>query len=142
MTNKYAEDLFKKILTKNTLCTLATASVDGKPEAATIEYVKDKDYNLYFETLVPNRKYPNMKSNPRASVVITEAPHTVQMDGTVEELSGKEAEEAKQRLIERHGEGSGFYSAPKIRFFRFTPKWIRVLVKYGYPPKYEVIKDE
>ena len=57
------------------------------------------------------------------------------------ELSGGEALEAKRRLIARHGKGSGFYHDPEIRFFRFTPMFIRVLVKPEWPPRYEVIKN-
>jgi general stress protein 26 len=135
-----AEVLFEKLLKDNTLCVLATASLDGKPEAATIEYVSDADWNLYFETFPTYRKYANLKSNPQASVVITQDPHTIQMDGVVVELTGKESNNAKQLLIAKHGIGSGYYEDPAIRFFRFTPTWIRLLVEAKWPPKYVVIR--
>ncbi len=137
-----AEEIFRKLLDGNTLCVLATASLDGKPEAATIEYVADAEGNLYFETFPKYRKYANLKSNPRASVVITEDPHTIQMDGMVKEIKSKEADEAKQRLLARHGAGSGYYDDPQIRFFKFAPAWIRVLVEAKWPPKYVVIRGE
>ena len=135
-----AKKLVKKLISRNTLCTLATASLQGKPEAATIEYGEDEGMNLFFETFLSYRKYLNLKSNPKASIVITEVPHTIQMDGNVEELSGDEAEVAKQLLVKKHGEGSGFYSDPEIKFFKFTPNWIRVLVNDKWPPKYVIIK--
>ncbi len=135
-----AEVLFKKLLNENSLCVLATATLSGKPEAATIEYVSDENGNLYFETFPTYRKYANLKSNPQASVVITQDPHTIQMDGMATELQGKDAERAKQLLISKHGVGSGYYEDSEIRFFRFTPNWTRILVEAKWPPKYVVIK--
>src|SRR5574341_528900 len=135
-----AEQVFKKLIRENELCVLATSSLSGKPEAATIEYVADSEDNLYFETFPTYRKYANLKSNPQASVVITQDPHTIQMDGTVVELKGREAEKAVKLLTAKHGEGSGYYSDPQIRFFRFTPTWIRVLLEPAWPPKYVIIK--
>lgn len=141
MEKPLSENIFKKLLGENKLCTLATASTDGKPEAATIEYASDDKYDLYFETFPTYRKYNNLKSNPRTSVVITQDQHTIQMDGTVEELSGEEAIRAKNLLITKHGHGTGFYQDPNIRFFRFTPGWIRILVDPKWPPKYQIIKE-
>lgn len=135
------ESLARQILSRNTLCVLASASPDGKPEAATIEYAEE-GFTLYFETFPSYRKYKNLKSNPRASIVVTEVPHTIQMDGTVEELEGKEVQTAKNLLTKKHGKGSGFYEDPDIRFFRFSPSWIRILVEAKYPPKYAVIRDK
>lgn len=132
--------LFDSILYKNSICTLATASLDGKPEAATIQYIADEKYNLFFESFPTYRKYKNFASNPRVSVVITNPEmKTVQMDGTVSELSGDDAERAKQKIIDEHGKGVGYLFAPNVLFFRFTPSWIRVLVDGNYPPTYEMV---
>jgi general stress protein 26 len=133
-------ELFNKILKENEICTLATASKSGKPEAATIEYAEDENHNLYFETFPNYRKYPNLKQNPRASVVINQHPHNIQMDGTVKELS-EESEKAKQLCITKHGKCSGFYNDPNIRFFKFTPTWIHILTNPKYPPTYRLIKE-
>jgi len=134
------EELFKKILSETKLCVLATATLSGKPEAAVIEYATDSDYNLYFETFARYRKYSNLKSNPQTSVVITNLPNAIQMDGTVVELTGSESEGAKKMLIAKHGYGKGFYTDPEVLFFKFTPTWIRILVDADYPPKYSMIK--
>ena len=145
MENKYApeaEKMVKKLLKENKFCVLATASLDGKPEAAIIEYVADKESNLYFETFPSYRKYANLKKNPQASVVITQVPYTLQMDGSVTELSEIAALKAKALLIKKHGLGSGFYLNSTIKFFKFTPTWIRVLVEAKFPPKYVVLRGE
>lgn len=141
MKNK-AKELFRKIVQDHKLCVLATASKDGKPEAATIEYANDETYNIYFETFPDYRKYPNLINNPRASIVITKEPNTIQMDGTVKEQKGKDAQDAKRRLIVKHGKGSGFYKDTGIKFFKFTPTWIRILISDKWPPKYEMIAKE
>lgn len=139
---KEAKCIFEKILQRSKLCVLATASNDEKLEAAVIEYAPDKNDNIYFETFPDYRKYPNLIQNLRASIVITKEPNTIQMDGTVEEQKGKEAQEAKSLLITKHGKGSGFYDEPNIKFFKFIPTWIRILISDKWPPKYEMIMNK
>lgn len=135
-----AQELFQKLLTEEKTCVLATSSLQAKPEAATIQYTIDKENNLYFESFPTYRKYSNIKENPKASIVITQEHHTIQMDGKVEELSGKSAIEAKKLIIEKHGKGIGYLEAKDVLFFKFTPSWIRILVEASYPPVYEIIK--
>jgi hypothetical protein len=131
-------DIARKLVEGNRYCTLATASLDGKPEAATIQYAS-KDFELYFETMTSYRKYANLRMNPQASVVITELPKTLQMDGIVKQLSGNDADGARQLLVIKLGEVPTFYRSPDIRFFSFTPTWIRLLTNKGWPPEYETI---
>lgn len=128
-----------QLIFESKLCVLATASLTGKPEAATIEYVADPDYTIYFETFPDYRKYQNLKENPRASLVITSDPHTVQMDGTVEVLPKEASRASIQLLIIKYGAGSGYYTDETITLFRFTPTWIRVLISKKWPPQYEMI---
>ncbi|MBI2666561.1 pyridoxamine 5'-phosphate oxidase family protein [Candidatus Woesearchaeota archaeon] len=137
-----ARKIVSKLLNENELCVLATATLEGKPEAATIEFVADKEGNIYFETFPSYRKYVNLKKNPQASIVITQESYTLQMDGTVTELKLLSEIKAKARLIKKHGLGSGFYFDKTITFFKFTPSWTRVLVEARFPPKYVVVKGE
>lgn len=134
-----AEKLARELLAKNKLCVLATASLQGVPEAATIKYAEDEQFNLYFETLCTNRKYNNLVSNPKASVVVTEKPHTLQIDGSVEEMTGLEGEHVKARLIAKDGP-SVLFDHSEIRFFRFTPTWIRIRIGPSFPPQYFVLR--
>ncbi|MDO8660651.1 MAG: pyridoxamine 5'-phosphate oxidase family protein [Candidatus Woesearchaeota archaeon] len=136
-----AKERVKQILSTNQICMLATASLTGKPEVATMEYTEDDQFNLYFETFPKYRKYTNLKTNPYASVVINQLPHTIQMDGTATELTGAERENAKHQLTNKHG-SKNQYQDPTICFFKFTPTWIRVLVEPKYPPKFVVLKGE
>ncbi|PJE75475.1 pyridoxamine 5'-phosphate oxidase family protein [Candidatus Uhrbacteria bacterium CG10_big_fil_rev_8_21_14_0_10_48_11] len=136
-----AQNIFETVLLKSDTCTLATASLKGKPEAATIQYAADEMFRLYFESFPSYRKYKNISVNPQASVVVTREGNTVQMDGVIVELSGKDAEAAKQQLVAKFGIGIGYLLQPDVLFFRFTPTWIRVLVSGTYPPKYVIIKE-
>lgn len=131
-------ELIRNILSSEGTCTLATASLDGKPEAATIEYAEDTGV-LYFETFTTYRKYANLKENPRASIVITQLPYSIQMDGTAEELEDEEAKRA-QDALGRKGHAHAFHDAPECRFFRFTPNWIRLLTAQKFPGEYAMIE--
>ena len=133
--------LFLKILDESVTCTLATASCDGMPEVATIGYAADEKYRLYFQTFPHYRKYKNLKTNPRASIVITQKFHSVQMDGEVEELKGGNCERARHMLIDKYGHVMEAYlNSPDAVFFKFSPTWIRLLKDDMYPPTYEMIE--
>ena len=133
-----ADVLARELLARHKHCVIATASSDGKPEAATINFAEDKDYTIYFETLTTNRKYANLCSNPRASIVVTEKPYTIQMDGTVKELA--DAQTARTHLCKKLGKEPSIFSNKDIRFFQFTPTWIRIRTKAGPPPEYVMIR--
>lgn len=115
------EAFYKSILKNNALCVLATASKSGKPEAATIDFAIDENYNVYFATRVSYRKYKNLKENPVASIVVTEAPKTVQIDGTVTELKDEDAASVAEMLVQRIGENHFVLKSSEWRFFKLTP---------------------
>ena len=144
MPSKSAIELFEKMLKENNLCVLATSSKNGKPEASTIKYAEDKDYNLFFETLSINRKYQNIQENPIGSIVITEIPNSIQMDGILKELIGKDAMNAKEILIKKNGKVPKIFDDPNIRFFKFIPNWIRLRTKIDGSdlPKFEMIFEK
>ena len=49
---------------------LATASEDGKPEAALMGFAVTPELEIIFDTVKSFRKYPNLKKNPRVAWVI------------------------------------------------------------------------
>jgi len=139
--SKTAKERFEVLLKKNKICVLSTASSNGKPEVSFMQYAEDSENNIYFKIFNDSRKYPNIKSNPNASVAIHDSPEYCQLDGTIKELSGNEAEEAKKLLIEKCGDDEGYYNDSKMKYFRFTPSWIRVRLDEKYPPKFQIIKE-
>lgn len=73
-----------KFLQKNKTAVIATSSADGTPEAATITYLFDDDFNLYFITRKQSRKFQNILKNHIVSVVVGTDPQilaTAQMKG-------------------------------------------------------------
>jgi nitroimidazol reductase NimA-like FMN-containing flavoprotein (pyridoxamine 5'-phosphate oxidase superfamily) len=59
-----------KFLQKNKVAVVATASKDGIPEAATITYLFDDDFNFYFITRKQSQKLINLRKNPNVALVI------------------------------------------------------------------------
>lgn len=129
----------KRLLRETTVCVLSTASLQGKPSGATMHFVDDDDLNIYFETLTTYRKYKNIQENKQASIVVTNEPFAIQMEGIVQELSKDEAEKAKQKLMVKYGEKE-YHKDSRTRFFKFIPSWIKTLIEPGFPPRYEIIK--
>jgi general stress protein 26 len=118
--------------------TLATADNNGKPEAATVEYLVDGD-NILLNSYVSYRKYSNLIKNPLVACVITEGDNlTLQFDAIVEKLEGFEAGEAKQKLLEWEPDFKDYFNDPDTRFFRIKPYWMR-LRDYTEIPETEII---
>jgi hypothetical protein len=130
-----------RLLEHNLTCSLSTASLQGKTEVSTVYFAQEKDFTFYFETLITNRKYQHLHTNPQVSMVVNESPHNLQMDGLIEELTGVRAAYARTFLCVKIGEEPVVFSNPNIRFFQCTPNWIRLRTK-GTPPLYEMIRGE
>lgn len=105
---------------------LATASADGKPEVATVEYMVDGD-SLLINTFVQYRKYQNLLQNGRVAGAVT-AGHdwTLQFDAIASELHGGEAADAKQKLLTFDPSFTDYFSEENTRFFRIVPTWMRL----------------
>ncbi len=113
-------------LQQNRLMALATASTDGIPEVATVEYVLDHD-NLLINTYISYRKYPNLIQNPQVSCVVTVGNDTtLQLQAEAQELTGDAADDAKAKMIDKEPDNAEFFKDPDTRFFRLTPTWMRL----------------
>lgn len=76
-----------EFLKDNETCVLATVTKDGVPQAATVGYSVDGDFNFLIGTNKNTRKYQNlMKSNKVALVIGFLGPKTVQLEGLAKEL--------------------------------------------------------
>lgn len=105
---------------------LATASPNGVPEVATVEYLLDGD-DLLVNTFVYYRKYRNLIENQKvACVITTEHDRTLQLDAVAKELSDPEAARAKQKLLAFDPSFKDFFSDESTRFFVITPTWMRL----------------
>ena len=127
----------REILLNEPLMALATSSADGEPEVAMVEFVEHEGA-IYFETFKRYRKYQNLQENPRVSITVLAMPHTVQLQGVVEELSKEAALEAKNLLVKK-GSHHSFYEDPDTRFFKIQPTWIRIGNHSSFPPKFRQV---
>lgn len=127
------EEQIARFIGEQTRAVLATAGQDARPEAATILYAWDGE-SIVFETFSSYRKYSNLRSNPLAAMVISDASRTVQLEGAARELAGEDAAAARRQLERVHGKRE-WYGDPHVRFFRFTPLWARHTTA-GWPPKH------
>lgn len=83
-------------LSSHRIATLATIDKDNKPDAATIYYLVDKDFILYFLTRIESRKYYNLQLKSLVSMVVSDenTMETIQLRGTAERIEdfGEEGE--------------------------------------------------
>ncbi|MDO8265409.1 MAG: pyridoxamine 5'-phosphate oxidase family protein [Candidatus Saccharibacteria bacterium] len=113
-------------LKSNKYMTLATSSSEGRPEAATVEYVMDGD-ELLINTYTYYRKYKNLLDNPFvACVITTKHDQTLQFDGRILLLSGEDAVSAKQKMLIAEPDFANFFNDNDTRFFKITPTWMRL----------------
>lgn len=103
-----------EFLKKHENCVLATASRDGKPEAATMGFGIDEALNFYFTTGKSTRKYPNLVVNPQAAIVVgvSGAEATVQVDGRVELAEGEAAVKVREKILADHPDWGSYCPDP------------------------------
>jgi len=80
-------------LNRNNIAVVATVDEARKcPEAATIYYFANGDFNLYFITRRSTRKYRNMLTRPRVALVIgpSEQCCSIQIEGRAQQLESDE----------------------------------------------------
>lgn len=131
----------REILAQARICTVATASKDGAPEAAVMVCAAASDSDLYFYTFNDSRKYSNLQNNPRASIAIFDPPEYVQLDGEVQELSDENITRARDALSAQSDEGLAYQTDPRCRYFRFSSTRVALRVKAHYPSEYVIWQE-
>ena len=82
-----------KFLKGHSTMVLASISNNVEPEAATIYFVCDDDFNIYFMTSAKSKKADNLRVNGKVAFVVGQGPEiiTVQGGGVAKELPAQEA---------------------------------------------------
>ncbi len=88
-----AKNEARKFLQLHHTMVLASISNDVEPQAATIYYVCDDDFNLYFMTAANSKKAENLRTNGKVAFVVGQGPEiiTIQGGGVAKELPSEEA---------------------------------------------------
>lgn len=136
-----ARDLALGVLDETETCTLATASPDGVPEAATVRFVADDACNVYVNTATEYRKCENMRANPRVAVVVDGDEHNLQLEGVARELDGEDAEFVRESYLEKYGH-SEYLTRESATRFAVETDWARLLVDGSYPPEFAMVLGE
>lgn len=127
----------REVLETERTCTLATASADAVPEAATVRFVADDELNLAVTTERPYQKYANLTENPRVAVVV-DGEYNLQLEGTATEVVGEDAATVAREYTEKYGPSEYLHNDESV-FFEITTHWARLLVDTEFPPSYEVV---
>jgi uncharacterized protein YhbP (UPF0306 family) len=140
-SSRSARESARRLLATTDTCTLATASPDGVPEAATVRFVADDDLTLYLTSGRDYRKYDNLTTNPAVAVVVDGESHNLQLEGEVREVRGNEVDYVVSKYVDKYGH-SEYLTADGSVFFEITVDWARLLVDGHYPPDYAMIVGE
>lgn len=110
----------------NQTCVLATVNAGGNPQAATVGFSHDKNFNLFIGTNRSSRKYSNIRTRPEVAAVIgTEGPVTVQYEGVAREISVHDQEQRIKEHIEKVPGAQKFVGDEGQTWFLISPTWLR-----------------
>jgi hypothetical protein len=103
-------------LVAHTTGVLSTVSIANTPRSRTVYYTCDDSFCVYFTTLTSTRKVEDISHNPNAAFVVSESdsPQTLQLEGTRTVMSNSRFGPPLDRL-----------DPSTVRFYRFTPNWVR-----------------
>jgi general stress protein 26 len=121
-------------LVQNETGVLSTLSSVGELHARLVYYTCDDSFNVYFMTLKNTRKISDLASHPHAAFVVseTERPRTIQIEGTVTDLTDTATIDPTltdfvQRLMghTQYGIPLARFDESEIKFYRLVPNWVR-----------------
>lgn len=126
---------------------LATASLNGLPHAATIYFIIDENFNIFFITKEQTTKHKNLHANPHAALAVHDARSqtTVQVTGEASPVNDfKQVQYIFDRVLEITHKTSGNNHKPPVAklnagkyiAYCIKPKTMRMaeFVKAEYPP--------
>lgn len=137
-----------KFLRSKSTMVLASISNNLEPEAATIYFVCDDEFNLYFMTATTSKKADNLRVNGKVAFVIGQGPEiiTIQGGGAAKELPQKDAEKFYELIKKVAVESANQWPILTLAkegyaTFKVTPAWMTYynLDKENYP---EIAREE
>ena len=112
---------------------LATVNADGTPEAALLNIAVSPQLEIIFETTNATRKFANLRRDPAAAFVVGwHDAQSLQLNGVVDEPSGRTLDRIKALFVERYPAMASHQVWPGNHYYRFTPSWCR-LSNYNAP---------
>ncbi|KKW44474.1 MAG: Pyridoxamine 5'-phosphate oxidase [Parcubacteria group bacterium GW2011_GWA2_56_7] len=116
-----------QFIQSHTLGVVATASADGRPEAAMVEFGETDDLEIIFDTFDASRKFQNLQNNDKVAFVIGgwESDITVQYEGLATIPEGEDLDRCKEYFFKKNPHAKKWETRPGIVFVKVAPTWIR-----------------
>lgn len=133
------EQLYRGMLNSDvpepTAVTLATATLDGKPSARVVLLKSFDEQGFVFYTNLESRKAIELQTNPFAALCFYWEPvhHQVRVEGQVETLTDKEADEyfASRPRGSQIGAWASCQSAPLQKRFELMKRFLKYQTKFA-----------
>lgn len=108
-------------------CVLSTVSSEGWPMSATVGFSHDSEFAILIGTDNTTRKYKNLISNSKVSIVVgVTSPKTVQIQGVAKEVNADDIANRRELHFNKLPSAKTFYDTPGQRYFIITPTWLRM----------------
>lgn len=134
LDTKHLKEQVFSFLKNQPLAVLATVSEDGKPQAATVCYFIDDNWDIYLFTHSDSRKAKNLQKNSKVALVVGTIPstQTAQIEGNGQVITAKDP--GFSELLLKFASLPMIYNGPllKIRgaeyiIVKVTINWLRWL---------------
>src|ERR1700722_220844 len=127
-----------QFLTGHALAVVGSVSTEGAPQSALVGIAVTEDLEIVFDTLSTTRKYRNLVSNRKASVVVGwEGEKTVQFEGEAFLPEGEELARYKKVYFSKWPDGVDRQTWLGLVYFVVRPRWIRFSEFDQRPPRIE-----
>ena len=125
MASKTKDDILR-FLQAQRWGVIATATLDGRPEAALVDIAVTAQGEIVFETTSATRKFGNLRDNPRVAFVVGwENEQTLQIDGNVDAPMGSELARLRDFYLSTFPQKLSHPNWPGNHYFRVRPHWMR-----------------
>lgn len=115
-----------EVINNHHLGVIATASPEGKPDAAVVAFKMHDNFEIWFATYDSSRKCHNLKTNLNVAFVVGwDHGQTVQYDGVVEVLSDEEKEQIKLEELGIMPTVVKYIHQEQAVFYKIKPRRIR-----------------
>jgi PPOX class probable F420-dependent enzyme len=117
------------------LAVVASATPDGRPQAAVVGFAVSDSLEIVFDTITSTRKYQNLRRDPRIALVIGwDGEITVQIEGVADFPTGDDLDRIRECYFIAYPDGRERLSWPGITHACVRPTWIRYSDFTSDPP--------
>lgn len=119
------KDKILEFLKAHEECVIATVNAQGLPQAAVMGFSENNKLELMLATHSNTRKFKNISRHPYVAIVVGfEGTATVQYEGRVRVLEGKELQERQIAHFRKLPDAEKYKNDPEV-YMSVTPTWVR-----------------